>query len=197
MVDIQRGPTHSQPHRHHLSRFGLPPAAEYAYRLMNGAAPSFSPQPLTPRRPGALAPASPLHRLLAGLLGIACLALLLVAASLTPDPHGLGTHQQLGLPPCGFYLVTHLPCATCGMTTAFAYAAHGHLLAAVSVQPAGATLAVLTAMTAVVASWGAVSGASLAPLGRWVFQPRVILPLAAWVLVSWGYTLLIALGIIG
>ncbi|NBO19844.1 MAG: DUF2752 domain-containing protein, partial [Proteobacteria bacterium] len=38
---------------------------------------------------------------------------------LTPDARGLGTHEQLGLPPCGFYLWYGLPCPSCGMTTSW------------------------------------------------------------------------------
>lgn len=52
----------------------------------------------------------------AGLLG-----LLFAARWLTPDIRGLGTHEQLGLPPCGFYLWWGLPCPSCGMTTSWAW----------------------------------------------------------------------------
>ncbi len=37
----------------------------------------------------------------------------------------LGTHHQLGLPPCTFYRVTGLPCPSCGMTTSFALLVRG------------------------------------------------------------------------
>jgi len=68
------------------------------------------------------------------------------AARLTPAGTHLGTHRQLGLPPCGFVVMTGLPCPTCGMTTAFSHAARGRLIAAARTQLAGAVLAVLTAM---------------------------------------------------
>ena len=32
----------------------------------------------------------------------------------------MGTHQQLGLPPCNFVTLTGYPCPACGMTTSFA-----------------------------------------------------------------------------
>jgi hypothetical protein len=48
-------------------------------------------------------------------------AILVTAAWLRPDPTGFGTHTQLGLGPCRFYLATGLPCPACGLTTSFAY----------------------------------------------------------------------------
>ncbi|MGB8032163.1 MAG: DUF2752 domain-containing protein [Terracidiphilus sp.] len=56
-----------------------------------------------------------------GLLAFAC-SVLAIAAWLKPAAIGYGTHMQLGLPPCNFLRVTHLPCPTCGMTTCFAWA---------------------------------------------------------------------------
>jgi hypothetical protein len=56
-----------------------------------------------------------------GLLAAAC-SVLAVALWLKPAACGYGTHTQLGLPPCNFLLVTHLPCPSCGLTTSFAYA---------------------------------------------------------------------------
>ena len=54
-------------------------------------------------------------------LALALLALLVTAGTLTPDEQGFGTHQQLGLPPCTFYLVFKRPCPACGMTTSWAW----------------------------------------------------------------------------
>ncbi len=84
-------------------------------------------------------------------VAIAAAAVLLTAARLHPDGHGLGTHRQFGLPPCGFVTLTGLPCPTCGMTTAFACTVHGHWLAALHAQVAGFVLAVGTALAGALA----------------------------------------------
>lgn len=86
-------------------------------------------------------------RVRAAVVLAACLAPILLGLWLSPDPGGLGTHCQLGLPPCGLAMTTGVPCPTCGMTTAFSYAVHGHLIAAAVTQPFGALLA-LAVMTA-------------------------------------------------
>ncbi|HUK65900.1 MAG TPA: DUF2752 domain-containing protein [Anaeromyxobacteraceae bacterium] len=50
----------------------------------------------------------------------------------------------LDLPyPCPFKTATGIPCATCGMTHAFVYLAHGELRAALSASPLGALLAAM------------------------------------------------------
>ncbi len=76
--------------------------------------------------------------LVLGMLGI--LGLLGIASGLEPEPSGLGTHRQLGLPPCSFQVRTGQPCPTCGMTTAFAWMVRGRLWEAWRAQPAGCLL---------------------------------------------------------
>ena len=56
---------------------------------------------------------------------------------LQPSTRGFGTHQQLGLPPCTFLLLTGIPCPSCGLTTSFAHAAHLHFLNSFLAQPFG------------------------------------------------------------
>jgi Protein of unknown function (DUF2752) len=83
-----------------------------------------------------------------GYLGIATLATVTlgIARALTPAPAGFGTHQQLGLPACTFLHWTGYPCPSCGLTTCFAHAAHGDLLAAFIAQPFGVLLFLMTAL---------------------------------------------------
>jgi len=139
----------------------------------------------------ALSPTPPAlqRRLPALTLAAGSLALLLVAATLSPARAGVGTHQSLGLPPCGFLLTTGLPCVTCGMTTSFAHATRGDLVTAFHVQPAGTVLAVLAAMALLVTGWASVTGASLAPLARVIWRPALIWFAGGAVLAAWLYKL--------
>ncbi|MEM9021793.1 MAG: DUF2752 domain-containing protein [Planctomycetota bacterium] len=118
-----------------------------------------------------------------------CATVLGLAAYLRPDSAGLGTHTQLGLPPCGFKLATGVPCATCGCTTSFSHAANGSLLDAYITQPFGATLALLTAMTVIITGYALVTNMPLAPIGRIVFRPRTVVTLLILMVVSWGYSI--------
>lgn len=127
------------------------------------------------------------ERLLAGVLALACAALLGVAASLDPSPTGVGTHQALGLNPCGWMINFSTPCPSCGMTTAFSHAAHGSLWASVRVQPMGALLAVGTAATLVVSLFVAATGSRIGHALGARLTPRILLILACVALASWGY----------
>lgn len=127
--------------------------------------------------------------LLGGSLGV-----LIVAASLDPHPAGLGTHTRLGLPPCGMVRYFGSPCMTCGMTTAFAHAADGNLLASFRTQPAGALLSILTAAAALISGYAVIVGVSLVPLAQRVLRPRWIWIIGLIVLLSWGYKILLFKG---
>ena len=90
-------------------------------------------------------------RLMATVALAGCWSLLGLAAWMDPDPRGLGTHKQLGLPPCSSVVILGYPCPTCGMTTAFSYTVRGRFFAAFHAQPAGFLLAMTTAIAAGVA----------------------------------------------
>ncbi len=78
------------------------------------------------------------ERVRAAAAAFGALVILVVGAVLVPDGRGVGTHEQLGLPPCTTYRLFSIPCPFCGMTTAFAHMAHGHAYEAFHTQPAGA-----------------------------------------------------------
>ncbi len=90
-------------------------------------------------------------------------AVVITAAMLTPNPHGHGTHTQLGLPPCGFLVFTGYPCPGCGLTTSFAYMVRLQLGGAWHANPFGIVLFLCTfamiplAATAFVRGWSVVA----------------------------------------
>jgi hypothetical protein len=83
-----------------------------------------------------------------------------IAAWLTPSEQGLGTHQQLGLPPCTLRILAGIRCPSCGMTTSWSYMMHGQVLRSFQTNVGGALLA-LSALTYV--PWASLS----AYRGRW------------------------------
>ena len=99
--------------------------------------------------------ATPFERLLELGALIACLWVLSTAWGLDPDERGHGTHEQLGMAPCGFLATTGRPCPSCGMTTSFSHMAHSQPLAGISANPAGALLfmLVLIAPVWILHSW--------------------------------------------
>lgn len=52
----------------------------------------------------------------------------------------LGTHQQLGLPPCTFKEMVGVPCPSCGMTSSFSLLLHGDVLNSLKANFAGTAL---------------------------------------------------------
>lgn len=120
---------------------------------------------------------SPHARLFAAAAGLALVALVAPAATLTPDPRGWGTHEQLGMAPCWFRQATGRPCPMCGMTTAWAYAVRGNALAAVDANLGGTLLVVACA-------GGAAWSLAAATAGR-LLGGRLRLQTAAWVATAW------------
>lgn len=118
---------------------------------------------------------------------VASTTVLALAARLSPSGRGYGTHQQLGLPPCSFVIVTGFPCPSCGWTTAFAHVAHLQVIQAFRAQPFGALLCLATALAGALAFAGLAFRARVWSLvERWPW-PRI----AGWgiflLLASWGY----------
>ena len=82
-------------------------------------------------------------RVLAGLSGVAVLAILVTARCLEPSSDGFGTHQQLGLPPCTSVALFGIRCPSCGMTTSWSLATRGEFLAAGRINCGGLLLAII------------------------------------------------------
>lgn len=127
------------------------------------------------------------NRLTCLLLALACLALLITAAGLTPSPKGFATHTQLGLPACGWMVSLGKPCMTCGMTTAFANAAEARFPQSIIAQPMGFVLAVLCAATLVGCLHAAITGWRIDRLLTSLVRPKVLWCFLAVFLAAWGY----------
>ncbi|TWT83700.1 hypothetical protein CA13_51670 [Planctomycetes bacterium CA13] len=80
------------------------------------------------------------------------LALMMTAARLDPSPAGLGTHQQLGFPPCTSRILFGVRCPSCGMTTSWAYFMHGQWFQSAATNLGGFLLAI--------AAWGVIGVAA-------------------------------------
>jgi hypothetical protein len=87
-------------------------------------------------------------------LGLTPAVVILLAAFLTPDASGHGTHMQLGLPPCGFLYLTGYPCPGCGLTTCFAYMVRLEVVQATAANPFGVLLFLVSFFTIPVSAWG-------------------------------------------
>lgn len=135
----------------------------------------------------------PWQRATSLLISIACAAVMVTAARLTPSPTGMGTHTQLGLDQCAFALRTGLPCPTCGMTTSFSWFARGNIPASFYIQPMGAVLALLTVATFWAALYIALTGRSvyrLMAMGPTRYYVPVFAGLA---IAAWGWKIYIHL----
>ena len=97
-------------------------------------------------------------RAVALLLAVGPASALLVASRLQPDSRGLGTHQQLGLPPCSMRMLFGIRCPGCGMTTSWAYFTQGEWLASAQANVAGFLLAWFSLAVTVIAVRSVVTG---------------------------------------
>ena len=103
--------------------------------------------------------------------GLTLAGLLLTARMLTPAEQRMGTHQQLGLPECGFITMFGKPCPSCGMTTSWAHLTRFQIPSAWRANPGGVMLGV---MAAFFAPWLFFSGVR----GKWIFRIKIQIFLA-------------------
>ena len=132
-------------------------------------------------------------RLVALLAALGCLTPLLIAAFLTPDPSGVGSHTEMGLARCEFLYRTGLPCPSCGMTTSWTWFAHGNLAASFYIQPMGTVLAILTAAAFWIALYVALTGRPVYRLLKLMPGRYYFLPLLSFALLAWGWKIFIHL----
>ena len=106
-------------------------------------------------------------------IGLGSTAVLLASFLVEPDPRGYGTHTQLGLPPCGFQMLTGSPCPGCGLTTAFAHGIRGEWVLAFQANPLGLALFLIVcasvplAAVAATRGWSVDAVVSRFSLNRW------------------------------
>ncbi len=161
---------------------------------MSISAPPTSPAPAiaSAAAPGTLAPSAPAllskgERVFAAAIALAALSVLVIAWRLNPDPSGINTHTQLGLPACGWMVRFGLPCMTCGMTTSFAHAANGDVLASLRAQPFGFLMCLGTAATVWLAGAAACTGWRLDRFATSVLRGWFLWSCLALGLLAWGY----------
>jgi len=133
-------------------------------------------------------------RIVMVVVGSVLIGLLATAASLSPDPNGLGTHHQLGLPMCSLRQLAGIRCPSCGMTTSWAHLTHGNVLMSFASNSGGALLAIASAIGG---PWLVISGLRGRWLGgmpnEWWFAGASIVILVV-TLADWGVRLYIAQG---
>ena len=111
-----------------------------------------------------------LHRAALLLAAIGASGLLLTASQLTPRSDGLGTHQQLGLPPCTSRVLWGVRCPACGMTTSWAYFTRGQWIASAATNAGGFALALIATVVAPVTTLLAITGRAAR---RWMLPTLV------------------------
>jgi hypothetical protein len=135
---------------------------------------------------------SPLLRVAWLAFGGVLIGLLLTAAQLQPDSRGLGTHQQLGLPPCTFQVLFGTRCPACGMTTSWAHFTHGHVVAALEANVGGTMLALLALVFGPTLVASAIRGRWIGwELSEWTIAVASITVLLV-VFVEWGCRLFVS-----
>ncbi len=136
-----------------------------------------------PLRPGS-------DRVFAGIVAAVAVTCFVALARVAPDARGHGTHEQLGLDPCGWPLHYGIPCPTCGCTTAACLVVHGRLFAAVTTQPFGALVALFGLAVGVHAIACLVRGRSFADLLVRLPFWRLVLAFVVLFFAGWGWTCL-------
>ena len=139
----------------------------------------------SPRRARGTLHASAVDRLAWAVLWLLAVATLALARLLVPASAGIGTHQQLGLPPCGLYEWLRLPCPACGLTTSFAHLARLQVEASLHANPMGLPLFVATAFAVPLTALAFIRRRSVAHVIDAVRADRIALWFVIALLASW------------
>ena len=86
------------------------------------------------------------------------LVLIGMASWLVPDPAGVGTHQQLGLPGCTMLTVFGVRCPACGMTTSWAHTLDGDLVSGIRASLSGVLMCLASLFLMLAFTCFAISG---------------------------------------
>jgi hypothetical protein len=127
------------------------------------------------------------RRIVGAAIAVPAAAVLFLAAWLTPSSAGLGTHEQMGLPACGWVTLMDIPCPTCGMTTSFSHAADGNLWQSFLTQPVGFVLAMITAMALLCGVYVMFTGSTLLSLVAQRCSARLGWIAGGCLLIAWIY----------
>jgi hypothetical protein len=130
-------------------------------------------------------PCSPIARLLAIGVAAGCLLVLIIAARLTPNRSGVGTHTLLGMEQCQFLALTGIPCPGCGMTTAFSLFVRGRVMTSFYVQPMGALLAFLAGCCVWGGLYCGITGRAVYRVLQAVPSRYYLTPILSWAVAAW------------
>lgn len=131
--------------------------------------------------------APPLTRLIALAVAVGCLAVLIMAAGLTPSPSGVASHKGLGLQSCALLERTSVPCPSCGMTTSFTWFVRGNLPASMYVQPMGMALAFAAACCVWAGAYIAITGRPIHRLLTVCPASRLLFRVLGFFIAAWGW----------
>ena len=128
-----------------------------------------------------------------GLLAIASILVMMLAVArwLSPDPSGMGTHQQLGLPACTMLAFSGVRCPGCGMTTSWAHTMDGNFVEAFQTNAAGSLLCWLCVACVPILAWVIVAGRRTRDGWASTFALCGFLAAMTIALIEWGLRLLL------
>ncbi|MEL6895392.1 MAG: DUF2752 domain-containing protein [Planctomycetota bacterium] len=120
---------------------------------------------------------------------IGLVVLLVTAACLQPSARGMGTHHQLGLPPCTSVVLFGIRCPACGMTTSWAYFMNANPISSISVNAGGFLLALMSVCVIPLLLYFGISGhrMPLQLLQTLLYSLMLIIAITA---IDWTYRLM-------